>query len=88
SWEERQRIVARTYPPESLTASEVSKLEHVNITTLYAWKKKLAIKSGGQTTDISNEKKLHIIVETYAMNEIEKSEYCRKNGIFVRDIIQ
>ncbi|MGL5042984.1 MAG: hypothetical protein ACRC6X_07830 [Culicoidibacterales bacterium] len=42
---QRQRIVAPT------------STRIINITTLSTWKKKLAIKSREQTTDISNEKK-------------------------------
>ncbi len=68
--------------------AEVAKLEGVGKSTITTWlREESSEKNASQSsTRHTSEEKFQIIMETFALNEAELSEYARKNGLFVADI--
>lgn len=79
SEEFKESMVKRMLPPESIPIITLSKEAGISRSALRSW---LNNAKGVSTA----KSKLHIIVETYSMNEYELSSYCRKNGLFTEDI--
>jgi len=75
-------------PERSVT--EIAKDAGVPSSTLSNWLRQAQIKGSGLTEKKQNkwssEDKLNAVIATASMNEAEKSEYCRKQGIFTSDI--
>lgn len=75
-------------PERSVT--EIASEAGVPSTTLWNWLKRSQIKGTGlaekKQEKWSAEDKLNAVIKTASMNEAEKSEYCRKEGIFTSDI--
>jgi transposase len=89
--EEKERLIARMLPPESISPTELSKETGINKSTLATWKGK-ALRSGidkGVTRTkgaLSSREKFLIVMETYTMSEIELSKYCREKGLYVEEV--
>lgn len=90
--EMKESIVKRMMPPNNESVSQIS--EEVGITepTLYKWRKEARL-AGNPTPGIgqgseqwSSEDKFLVVMETYAMNETELAEYCRKKGLYKEQI--
>lgn len=60
--------------------------------TLYKWRKEArtagsATPGKGQTSDNwSSQDKFLVVMETFAMNEVERADYCRKKGLYREQI--
>lgn len=87
---EKERLVLRLLPPENISVTELSKETGISKSTLQTWKTKAL-----ETKDTQNKKdkkvitpkdKFLIVMETYSLSEIELSQYCRKNGLFVEEV--
>jgi len=92
SQEQKEAIIKRMMPPNNESVTQISKEEGISDVTLYKWRKE-ARESGvvapgnGQTSDKwSSQDKFLIVMETFAMNESELSEYCRKKGLYREQI--
>ena len=97
SKERKEAIINKMLPPTSMSVAELAKQENIPYGTLYTWKQ-LHIAKTQQTqapktesTSASKkqwtaEQKLATIIETSTLNEQERHEYCRKNGLYSTDI--
>lgn len=92
SKDKKQAIVKRMMPPNNESVSQISKEEGISEVTLYKWRKEaretgMAIPGNGRTSDKwSSQDKFLVVMETFAMNELELSEYCRKKGLYREQI--
>lgn len=79
-------------PPNNESVARISKEEGISKVTLYKWRKETraagsATPANGQTSDKWNSQdKFLIVMETYAMNEVELEEYYRKKGLYREQI--
>jgi transposase len=92
SKEQKEAIIKRMMPPINESVAKISKEEGITEVTLYKWRKEariagVATPGNGQTSDKwSSEDKFLIVMETFAMNETELAEYCRKKGLYREQI--
>jgi transposase-like protein len=91
--EYKQRVLEKLMPPIGKSVPEVAKEEGINRNTLYGWVAKARDKgakipnsSPSNNRKWRNEDKMKIVLETYSMNEVELSTYCREKGLHVSDI--
>ncbi|ABZ83414.1 transposase, putative [Heliomicrobium modesticaldum Ice1] len=88
----KESIVRRMMPPENATVAELSEETGVTEVTLYKWRREARINGnatpgdGRESEQWSSEDKFLIVMETYAMNENDLSEYCRKKGLYPEQI--
>jgi hypothetical protein len=67
---------------------KISEETGITETTLYKWRKDARIAGNATPGDgqgseqWSSEDKFLVVMETYAMNEVELAEYCRKKGLY------
>src|SRR5699024_11001617 len=86
--ERKQAILKKLAPPHSMTVPEVATQEGIGKSTLYNWRKTArqagAIMPSNSATpeNWSSEEKFRAVVETASMSEAERSEYCRKHGLY------
>jgi len=90
--EQKEMLLKRLYPPESMTITRLAKETGVGKSTLSTWRSK-AIQAGeDKSRNIKAEKSLSarekflIVMETYSMPEIKLSEYCRAKGLYVEHV--
>ena len=87
--EQKEAMLAKLLPPNSMPITELSKQSGIPMTTLSGWKTKALKKMNNNKNVNLNKKtmtssdKFHIIVETYALSEYDLAQYCRKNGLYV-----
>ena len=74
SQEFKDRALARLLPPESASITTVSQEQGVSVATLERWRTEAA--------------RLHVVITTAAMEEAERSAWCRKQGIYPSDLQQ
>lgn len=92
SQEQKESIIKRMMPPNNESVSKISKEEGISDVTLYKWRRQaraagVATPGNGQTSDKwSSQDKFLIVMETFAMNELELAEYCRKKGLYREQI--
>jgi len=89
--DEKERLVARMFPPENISLADLAKETGISKSTLATWKYKEAgkhskVNVNKSNTSISSREKFLIVMETYTMSEIELSKYCREKGLYVEDI--
>lgn len=79
-------------PPSNRTVASVSQEVGVSEATLYNWKKQFRAQGYVVPQKISiaeqwdAKAKLAAVIQTASMNEAERSEYCRKHGIYPEQI--
>lgn len=92
SQEQKEAIVKRMMPPNNEAVAQIAKEVGITEVTLYKWRKEaraagVATPGNGQTSDKWNSQdKFLIVMETFAMNELELAEYCRKKGLYREQI--
>jgi transposase-like protein len=90
--EQKEAIIKRMMPPNNEPVTQISKEEGISDVTLYKWRRQaraagMATPGNGQTSDKwSSQDKFLIVMETFAMNESELAEYCRKKGLYREQI--
>jgi len=90
SEEEKRKIIARMLPPENASMRTVEAEFGVGKSTLSTWKRKAiqaqghAVTRGGKNH--STGEKFLAVMESYAMNEAELSQYCRAKGLYVEEV--
>jgi transposase-like protein len=90
--EYKAAIERRMMPPISESVVELSRETGVTTNTLYTWRKQNRAKGvvmpgkKKKAESWSSEEKFEVVVQTYAMNEAEISEYCRKRGLYREQI--
>lgn len=88
----RESIVKRMMPPNNESVSQISEELGITEPTLYKWRKEARLAgnptpgSGQGSEQWSSEDKFLVVMETYAMNELELAEYCRKKGLFKEQV--
>ncbi len=92
SEEEKAKVVKRMIPTQNETVAKISDDTGISDVTLYKWRKEAresgtATPGNGQNSNKWNsEDKFLIVMETYSMNEEELAEYCRKKGLYRKQI--
>jgi transposase len=86
--EEKEKIVTRLFPPESISLGELSIETGISKSTISTWKKKVI--NGNENTkasrNLSPRDKFLIVMEVYSLTEIELSRYCREKGLYLEDV--
>lgn len=89
---QKQAVVERMMPPQNESVPNLSKETGITEVTLYKWRKEAraagsATPGNGQTSDNwSSQDKFLVVMETFAMNEVEIADYCRKKGLYREQI--
>ena len=90
--EEKEKLIARMLPPESISPSKLSVETGISKSTLATWKTKATVSQikGTNTSNktISSREKFLIVMETYTMSESDLGKYCRENGLYVEEVKQ
>lgn len=94
SEEFKASIIARLLPPHNASVPEVARETGIPKDTLYTWRRKYhtakgsgsAAQSSRQGELFSTEEKLHIVIETASLGEVELGEYCRRKGLYPEQI--
>ncbi len=93
SEERKAAVLSRLLPPNNLPVPEVAETEGISSVTLYHWLKQARERGvpvpGSRVSHAeqwSSEAKFAVVVETQAMNEAEKSAYCREKGLYPEQI--
>ena len=88
--EEKDKLIARMLPPESISPTSLSIETGISKSTLATWKSKVtggwASKMKKSTRNMSSKEKFLIVMETYTLSETELSKYCRENGLYVEQV--
>ena len=88
--EEKEKLIARMLPPESISPTNLSIETGISKSTLATWKSKAtggwASKIKKSTRNMSSKEKFLIVMETYTLSETELSKYCRENGLYVEQV--
>lgn len=88
SKERRQSVLAKLSPPHNRSIREVAAEEGISEATVYKWRNEARARgelypaAGSEAQGWSARDKFAAVVETAAMNESERSEYCRKRGLY------
>jgi len=93
SEERKHAVLSKLIPPNNQPVPEVARSEGISEATLYNWISK-ARESGvpvpgsrsNNTEEWSAEAKFAVVLETQAMNEVERSTYCREKGLYLEQI--
>ena len=79
-------------PPQNESVAKIIEETGITEVTLYKWHKEAraagsATPGNGQTSDKwSSQDKFLVVMETFAMNETELAEYCRRKGLYREQI--
>ncbi len=90
--ERKQTVLAKLCPPNDRTVREVAAEEGISEATLYTWRRQarergeLYPDAGTDAEGWSARDKFAAVMETAAMNESERSEYCRKRGLYPQQL--
>jgi transposase-like protein len=86
--ERKEAILRKVLPLQPRSVSEVANEEDIPYNTLYTWLK--TVRNNGVTisnsTSLTAEKKLAIMIETGPLTKTELVMYCRKNGFYPEQI--
>jgi transposase len=88
----KEQTVRKLMPPHNRTVASLSQEIGVSEATLYNWKKQFRAKGYvvPKRSTIADQwdakAKLAAVIQTAAMNEAERSEYCRKHGLYPEQI--
>lgn len=94
SKEKKEHALSLMGPPQNLPVAEVSRRTGVTEPTLYAWRNqartggRVVPGDGSNANDWRPEDKFAMVVETLGMAEAELTEYCRRKGLYVEQILQ
>ena len=89
---QKEAVVGRMMPPQNESVPKLSKETGITEVTLYKWRKEArtagsATPGNAQSSDNwSSQDKFLVVMETFAMNEVELAEYCRKKGLYREQI--
>jgi len=94
SLERKESVLKKLLPPESRSVAEISEEEGICTATLFNWRK--AARTKGQLVPDSespggkwsSEEKFTVVLETASLNETELAEYCRKRGVYPKQVTQ
>ena len=84
----KEQIVKKMMQPYNQSVAQISRETGVAVSTLYSWKKLFRNQGfvvpakSSRPDDWDFKAKLAAIVKTAAMNEAQRSEYCREHGLY------
>ena len=87
--EQKARLIERMLPPGQANVPRLAKETGIPRDTLYGWRRqalrarglsKAPVGGGGERW--SSAEKFAMVVETAALSEVERGEYCRKRGLY------
>jgi len=84
----KEQIVKKMMPPYNQSVAQISRDTGVAVPTLYSWKKLFRNQGfvvpakSSRPDDWDSKAKLAAIIQTAAMNEAQRSEYCREHGLY------
>ena len=89
----KESVLKRILPPSNAYIPEISRETGIPVDTLYTWRTKYRSRSQetgvpreGEKSSLTSEEKLSAILETMALNEVERGEYCRREGLYPEQI--
>jgi transposase-like protein len=87
--EQKARLIERMLPPEAIPVPQLSQETGIPKDTLYGWRgqacraRGLPMMGPSPTKERwSGGEKFTMVVETAALNEAQRGEYCRKRGVY------
>jgi len=87
--EQKARLIERMLPPGQANVPRLAKETGIPRDTLYGWRRQALQARGLSTASAagggecwSSPEKFAMVVETAALSEVERGEYCRKRGIY------
>ena len=87
--ERKARVLQKLLPPHNASVPEIAAAEGISEATLYNWLKQtreqgIAVPGSRPVSSEhwSGQAKFTAVLETAGMNESERSEYCRRNGLY------
>ena len=92
SEERKEAVLRKMLPPTNKSVAEISREEGICEATLFNWRKKartqgrLLTDSNKLASEWTARNKFSAVLETATMSEAEKSQYCRKRGIYIEDL--
>lgn len=91
--EQKARLTERMLPPQNVRIPQLSQETGIPKDTLYGWRREAPRARGLSRSAPLNgnerwrsEEKFALVVETAAMNEAERGEYCRTRGLYVEQL--
>jgi transposase-like protein len=88
----KEQLVRKLMPPSNQSVAQISRDSGVSVPTLYNWKKRYQDKGHVVPAKSSRPEgwdakaKLAAIIQTAALNEAQRSEYCREHGLYVEQL--
>lgn len=92
--ERKEAILKKLAPPNSMPVAKVAEQEGISQQTLYHWRKQareqgqLMPNQADHPENWSDEDKFRVVMETAAMSQAERSEYCRQHGLHPEQVDQ
>jgi transposase-like protein len=92
--ERKEAVLKKMMPPHNRTIPDISREEGISEATLYNWRGEarshgLLMPDGDCSPEgWSAQDKFNAVIESAALNEIELSEYCRKKGLYPKQLEQ
>jgi transposase len=83
----KERAVARLLPPESAPVQEVSQATGVSVATLERWRAD-ALSTPARERVWTAAARLQAVIVTAAMDEAQRSVWCRENGVYPTELQQ
>jgi transposase-like protein len=88
----KEQVVRKMMPPHSQSVAKLSRDTGIAQPTLYAWRNKY--RAQGEVVPAKSSKpdewgwkaKAAALLKTETMNEAEKAEFCRQNGLYVEQL--
>ncbi len=92
--ERKEAILKKMMPPRNRSVNELAKEEGIGEATLYNWRREarnrglLLPDSDSGSQGWSARDKFNAVIESAALNETGLSEYCRKKGLYPKQLEQ
>jgi len=92
SAEFKEQVVRKLMPPHNQTVAALSRETGISEASLYNWKKQFRAKGfvvpkkSTHADQWDAKAKLAAVIQTAAMNEAERSQYCREHGLYPEQI--
>ena len=92
SEEFKASIIAKMLPPNNVPVPQLVRETGIPKDTLYTWRSKQRKADGAATVqapapgELSSEAKFAVVLESASLNEVELSEYGRRNGLYPQQI--
>jgi len=86
SEELKASLIARMLPPHNVRVPELARETGVPKDTLYGWRRSaqagaVRAQEVSPQEGLSSEARFNVVLETASLNEVERSEYCRRKGL-------